>query len=215
MSRSFITCSRIFGIPNNLESAICSLSKAHSIISLAPLFSSLSCFAAISLSCCAFGVVVALESCGMLISSSIGSVINGESSRGSVAIGYSSGSCLVMNRLFVMCSMILVISDNLEHSFCSWRKACPAASIARLVSSSSPLAAVSRSFFVVAVAVSVFSLEPSYCSILFKRALAMTKNSLTLSNCLLQVATGISISFFILAVMVVAIGLIWSPDTGC
>jgi hypothetical protein len=36
-----------------------------------------------------------------------------------------------------------------------------------------------------------------------------------LSNCLLQVATRISISFFILVVMVVAIGLIWSPDTGC
>lgn len=59
------------------------------------------------------------------------------------ALGGAS-SRLAMDNLFVTCSTISGIPDNLERSIFSWRKVRPVVSIARLVSSSSSLAMASR-----------------------------------------------------------------------
>lgn len=59
------------------------------------------------------------------------------------ALGGAS-SRLAMDSLFVTCSTISGIPDNLERSIFSWRKVRPVVSIARLVSSSSSLAMASR-----------------------------------------------------------------------
>ena len=91
----------------------------------------------------------------------------GGSSEGSGFVGGTFGSGVATNRLFITCSTITGIPDDLEPSIFSLRKAHPAISTTRLVSSSSSLVLMSRSnFTLVAAAVLASSLEPPYSMLL-------------------------------------------------